>query len=186
MYTPPVYNAPQQTQPPPTQIQHTPTPPVQIQQLVTPPDAIPTRAVARSASDLPPELSPMQPSTKKNPQNRIIPIEEDMRRIFNECEDAHNSARLLSDFLAFASPADVEGDVDGVVRVSHSFPDFAPLLHLTVSVCDRSFTRNASLPKSESSPRFRGQPPLRKNLAMSSKTRSFLLSPSRTSLHDPH
>lgn len=47
-----------------------------------------------------------------------MPIEEEMQRIFDDCEDAHNNARVLSGFLAFASPADIEADTGGVIRVS--------------------------------------------------------------------
>ncbi|KAI0299014.1 hypothetical protein B0F90DRAFT_1810761 [Multifurca ochricompacta] len=38
---------------------------------------------------------------------RVIPPEEDMRRLFQECRFAHGNAQLLSEALAFASPEDL-------------------------------------------------------------------------------
>jgi len=39
---------------------------------------------------------------------RVIPPEEDMRRLFQECRFAHGNAQLLSEALAFASPEDLQ------------------------------------------------------------------------------
>src|SRR5712691_3393548 len=38
---------------------------------------------------------------------RVIPPEEDMRRLFQECRFAHGNAQVLGEALAFASPEDL-------------------------------------------------------------------------------
>ena len=38
---------------------------------------------------------------------RVIPLEEDMRRLLQECRFAHGNAQVLSEALAFASPEDL-------------------------------------------------------------------------------
>ena len=38
---------------------------------------------------------------------RVIPPEEDMRRLLQECRFAHGNAQVLSEALAFASPEDL-------------------------------------------------------------------------------
>jgi hypothetical protein len=62
----------------------------------------------------PPSQTPQLPSRPKReaPTNqglmqRVIPPEEDMRRLFQECRFAHGNAQLLSEALAFASPEDL-------------------------------------------------------------------------------
>lgn len=55
------------------------------------------------------ELSPTPPPSIEQPQQpdrhqRIIPLEEDMRRLFQECKIARGNALLLSEALAFAKP----------------------------------------------------------------------------------
>ena len=53
---------------------------------------------------------------------RVIPPEEDMRRLFQECRIANGNAQLLNEALAFASPEDLrEKDIIKVrVRISLS------------------------------------------------------------------
>jgi hypothetical protein len=50
---------------------------------------------------------------------RVIPPDEDMRRLFQECEIARGNAQLLSSALTYARPSDLEGTERGtVIRVS--------------------------------------------------------------------
>jgi hypothetical protein len=84
----------------------------------------------------PPQSQPLQPQTQTPPQpnrakreapshgqvQRVIPPEEDMRRLFQECRIANGNAQLLNEALAFASPEDLrEKDIIKVrVRISLS------------------------------------------------------------------
>ncbi|KAH9996151.1 hypothetical protein BJV74DRAFT_828545, partial [Russula compacta] len=74
-----------------------------------------------------PQSQPPQPQSQPQPQTqalqqptrarreapghgqlqRVIPLEEDMRRLFQECRFAHGNAQVLSEALAFASPEDL-------------------------------------------------------------------------------
>lgn len=49
-------------------------------------------------------------------RNRIIPLEEDMRRLFQECKIGEGNASLLSEALAFAKPEDLKKK--DIIRVS--------------------------------------------------------------------
>lgn len=45
---------------------------------------------------------------RKSPtRNRIIPLDEDMRRLFQECKIAQGNASLLSQALALAKPEEL-------------------------------------------------------------------------------
>jgi hypothetical protein len=61
------------------------------------------------------ELQEAPPGIKRNrslrSRNRIIPPEEDMRRLFEECTVGQGNATLLSEALAYSGPNDLEGDV---------------------------------------------------------------------------
>jgi hypothetical protein len=48
---------------------------------------------------------PQQPQSQ--PPQRVIPPEEDMRRLFQECRIANGNSQLLNEALAFASPEDL-------------------------------------------------------------------------------
>lgn len=62
-------------------------------------------------------------STKpKSSRNRgVIPLEEDMRRLFQECKVGHGNATLLSEALAFAKPEDLKEKDIIQVRVAFYF-----------------------------------------------------------------
>ena len=61
----------------------------------------------------PPTQTPQLPSRPKREApnqgllQRVIPPDEDMRRLLQECRFAHGNAQLLSEALAFASPEDL-------------------------------------------------------------------------------
>jgi hypothetical protein len=44
-------------------------------------------------------------------RNRIIPPEEDMRRLFQECKIGNGNAQLLSESLTFAKPEDLRKEI---------------------------------------------------------------------------
>lgn len=52
----------------------------------------------------------IQPATKhkSSSRNRVIPPEEDIRKLFQECNVGKGNAALLSDALAFAKPEDLQ------------------------------------------------------------------------------
>ena len=59
-------------------------------------------------------------------KNRIIPVEEDMRRLFQECKVAEGNAALLSNALAYTKPEDVRGEIVQVrARVSRDHATLA-------------------------------------------------------------
>ena len=66
----------------------------------------------------PPKLSkPGQVAKHKtSSRHRIIPPEEDMRRLFQECKVGSGNASLLSEALAFAKPEDLKNK--DIIRVS--------------------------------------------------------------------
>jgi hypothetical protein len=52
------------------------------------------------------------PSRKRSPRrNRIIPPEEDIRRLFQECKIGNGNAQLLSESLTFAKPEDLQQEI---------------------------------------------------------------------------
>ena len=62
-----------------------------------------------------PRTPSTRPSNKHKSSSRIIPPEEDMRRLFEECKYAHGNAGLLSDALLHARPEDLQQKV--VIKV---------------------------------------------------------------------
>jgi hypothetical protein len=95
-------------------------PPVQLQVLQAAP--LPTtQPQAPPQPPPPPQALPPQPQTQAPQQpnwskretpshgqlQRVIPPEEDMRRLFQECRFADGNAQLLSEALTFASPEDL-------------------------------------------------------------------------------
>ncbi|KZV63547.1 hypothetical protein PENSPDRAFT_207928 [Peniophora sp. CONT] len=66
--------------------------------------------------DLPARDHSSHSERKRDGKNRIIPPDEDIRRLFQECKFAHGNAALLNEALAFARPEDLE---DGVIREFH-------------------------------------------------------------------
>ncbi|KAH0834019.1 hypothetical protein J3R83DRAFT_11255 [Lanmaoa asiatica] len=67
----------------------------------------------------PDELAPTPPlserpppqSRRRYPQHRVIPLEEDIRRLFQECKIARGNADVLSQTLAFARPDALDADL---------------------------------------------------------------------------
>lgn len=56
-------------------------------------------------------FSHQPPSRRRYPQQRVIPLEEDIRRLFQECKIARGNADLLSQTLAFARPDALDSDL---------------------------------------------------------------------------
>ncbi|EGN94845.1 hypothetical protein SERLA73DRAFT_187914 [Serpula lacrymans var. lacrymans S7.3] len=59
------------------------------------------------------ERSLTMPQRRRSPRlkHKIIPLEEDIRRLFQECKIGQGNANLLSEALAFARPEDLEKDL---------------------------------------------------------------------------
>jgi hypothetical protein len=110
-------------------------PPIHPQSLQTTQTAPPLNAQPQAPPPPQPQPQPLQPHTQAPPQpnrakreapsgqlQRVIPPEEDMRRLFQECRIANGNAQLLNEALAFASPEDLrEKDIIKVrVRISSS------------------------------------------------------------------
>lgn len=55
-------------------------------------------------------------SGRRYQQQRVIPPEEDIRRLFQECKIARGNADLLSQTLAFAKPDALDADLIPVSR----------------------------------------------------------------------
>ncbi|EPQ55785.1 hypothetical protein GLOTRDRAFT_60574 [Gloeophyllum trabeum ATCC 11539] len=53
-------------------------------------------------------VTPKSRKHKSSQKNRVIPPEEDMRRLFQECKVGRGNAALLSESLAFAKPEDLQ------------------------------------------------------------------------------
>ncbi|KIJ47354.1 hypothetical protein M422DRAFT_45885 [Sphaerobolus stellatus SS14] len=62
-------------------------------------------------------LNPAPPQPRPSPalQNQVIPIHEDMRRLFEECVVAKGNATLLNESLTFATPEDLASQ-EGVIN----------------------------------------------------------------------
>lgn len=58
----------------------------------------------------PPVDRNVQPHARRNHRN-IIPVEEDIQRLFQECKIARGNANVLSDALAFAKPDALDGEL---------------------------------------------------------------------------
>lgn len=91
-----------------------------------------------------------QPITSRN---RIIPVEEDRRRLFQECKIGQGNAALLSEALTFAKPEDLARKE--IIRVGQAM--WRVLLKLTY-LC-RSFISNAAPHKNSFLHKFPGPPP---------------------------
>lgn len=65
------------------------------------------------AHEPPPSVpdKPRKPKKHHSSRNRIIPLEEDIRRLFQECKLGSGNAALLQESLTFAKPQDLDGDV---------------------------------------------------------------------------
>ncbi|KAH9988894.1 hypothetical protein BJV77DRAFT_1019728 [Russula vinacea] len=96
-YQPPVHLQVLQTAPPPTTQPQAPPPPVPPQPLPPQPQTQAPQLPSRAKRETP-SLGQLQ---------RVIPPEEDMRRLFQECRFANGNAQLLSEALTFASPEDL-------------------------------------------------------------------------------
>ena len=93
-YQPPVHPQSLQGAPPPNTQPQAPAPAPVPAQPLQPPQT----------------QAPQQPNRAKREAGqvqRVIPPEEDMRRLFQECRFAQGNAQLLSEALAFASPEDL-------------------------------------------------------------------------------
>ncbi|CAL1694920.1 unnamed protein product [Somion occarium] len=62
----------------------------------------------RESSPIPPHQRPPSNTKHKTSSPRIIPPEEDMRRLFQECKVGKGNASLLSEALAYAKPEDLK------------------------------------------------------------------------------
>lgn len=62
-------------------------------------------------------MPPMKSKTSSS-RNRIIPVEEDIRRLFQECKVGRGNAALLSEALTFAKPEDLKEKELIQVRIS--------------------------------------------------------------------
>lgn len=52
---------------------------------------------------------------RRSSRNGIIPVDEDMRRLFQECKLGRGNAALLNEALAFATPEDLKEK--GIIKV---------------------------------------------------------------------
>ncbi|KAG1803187.1 uncharacterized protein BJ212DRAFT_992086 [Suillus subaureus] len=52
-----------------------------------------------------------RPSRKSLHQRGVVPLEEDMKRLFQECKIAKGNATILSEMLAYAKPGQMEGSL---------------------------------------------------------------------------
>lgn len=76
-----------------------------------PPGWVPVPAPSPAVTPQPQSLSPVIP-TPTRPKNsasrhRVIPPDEDFRRLLQECKFAHGNAQLLSEALTYARPEDL-------------------------------------------------------------------------------
>lgn len=58
---------------------------------------------------------------RESVQNLVVPLEEDMRKLFEECEMARGNAQLLMNSLTYAKPEDLYGDGGTVIQVGSTF-----------------------------------------------------------------
>lgn len=66
---------------------------------------------ARKLSLTPPPTERTSQFQNRSFHRRIIPFEEDIKRLLHECDIAHGNARVLSDTLAFAKPDALHADL---------------------------------------------------------------------------
>ncbi|KAH9893941.1 hypothetical protein C8Q73DRAFT_745604 [Cubamyces lactineus] len=55
-----------------------------------------------------PQRPPATPNKSRSSRNRVIPPEEDIRRLFQECKVGQGNASLLSESLTYAKPEDLK------------------------------------------------------------------------------
>ncbi len=104
-------------------------PPVHPQSLQTAPQPQAQPPPPSQPQPLQPQTqTPQQPNRAKREApshgqlQRVIPPEEDMRRLFQECRIANGNAQLLNEALAFASPEDLREKDIIKVRARISLP----------------------------------------------------------------
>jgi hypothetical protein len=86
----------------------------------------------------------------------IISLEEDMRRLFEECEISRDNCRILADSLVYATP---EGIVEDPLIQVRSSP-YPPVIDTDSITCaHRSSDKSASSPKKSSPRKSTGRPP---------------------------
>ncbi|KAF9219339.1 hypothetical protein BS17DRAFT_427154 [Gyrodon lividus] len=83
--------------------------PVSQYSLETPTFAQQTFSPEDLATPAPAERTP--PQGRRRHQQRVIPVEEDIQRLFQECKIARGNADLLSQALAFAKPDALNSDL---------------------------------------------------------------------------
>ena len=93
----------------PQSLQSTQTAPALNAQPLAPPPPPPQ---PQSQPLQPQSQTPQQPNRAKREAShgqlqRVIPPEEDMRRLFQECRMANGNAQVLNEALAYASPEDL-------------------------------------------------------------------------------
>ena len=130
-------------------------PPIHPQSLQTTQTAPPLNAQPQAPPPPPPQpqaqalqpqsQTPQQPNRAKREAphgqlQRVIPLEEDMRRLFQECRIANGNAQLLNEALAFASPEELrEKDI---IKVRSAY---LLLRTRNLMILRRNGIRNASL-----------------------------------------
>jgi hypothetical protein len=84
---------------------------------------------------------------KNPPHNRVIPLEEDIRRLFQECEVGRGNASFLSEALMFAKPEDLKERE--IVKASHHLTllVYAPTMILRNFMSDVGLRKNSFLLK---------------------------------------
>jgi len=104
-YTPPVHPQSLQTAPTPPNTQTQAPPQPQPQPQSQPPQPQPQTQTQTQVPQQPTRAKREAPSHGQI--QRVIPPEEDMRRLFQECRFANGNAQLLNEALAFATPEDL-------------------------------------------------------------------------------
>ena len=93
----------------------------------------------------------MKHTRHKSPsQPRIIPPDEDRRRLFQECKIGKGNASLLSEALAFAKPEDLKQK--SIIKVRQESQVIAIFVHLL----HRNSMRGVERPRNSFMPRYLG------------------------------
>lgn len=114
----------------------------------------------------------------------IIPVDEDMRRLFQECKIGRGNAALLCEALAFATPEDLKRKEIIKVRIrSYAIGaafvlDFDSVFHRSF----RSFTQNVWRLWNSCMHRSHGRLPARSALVSASSNAAHLLTPPQLSV----
>ncbi len=131
-------------------------PPMHPQLLQTTQTTAPLNAQPQAPPPPPPQPQALQPQSQTPQQpnrakreaphgqlQRVIPPEEDMRRLLQECRIANGNAQLLNEALAFATPEDLrEKDIIKVRSVSLSSRSKGPNDLLRNGIRSASLLRN--------------------------------------------